>query len=67
MLQPFRDEFNASFTPGKYDDLLRRLDETTRTHIDFRVAETPCFFAKAMLDEMAAVGAELTHQLVDSH
>ena len=66
MLQPFRDEFNASFTSGKYDGLLRRLDETTRTHIEFRVAETPCFFERAMLDKMAAVGAELTHQLVGS-
>ena len=66
MLQPFRDEFNASFTPGKYRDLLRRVDEKTRTRVEFRVAETPCFFAKAMLEEMAAVGADLTRQLVDS-
>ncbi len=66
MLQPFRDEFNASFTPEKYKTLLGRLDQRTRTHVDFRVAETPCFFDKSLLVEMAAVGAELTHQLVDS-
>ena len=66
MLQPFRDEFNASFTPEKYASLLRRLDERTRTHVEFRVAETPCFFERSMLEEMAAIGAELTQQLVGS-
>ena len=66
MLQPFREEFNAAFTPEKYQNLLAGLDEATRTKIEFRVAETPCFFPKALLDEMAATGAELTHQLVGS-
>ena len=66
MLQPFRKEFNASFTQEKYQRLLGLLDKATRTHIEFRVAETPCFFSKALLDEMAATGAELTHQLVGS-
>ena len=66
MLQPFRERFNASFTPDTYQRLLRSLDETTRTHVEFRVAETPCFFTREMLAEMAATGAELTHQLVDS-
>lgn len=66
MLQPFRDEFNAAFTPEKYRRLLGRLNEKTRSSIEFRVAETPCFFPKALLDEMATVGAELTHMLVDS-
>ena len=66
MLQPFRQEFNAAFTPEKYQRLLRSVDEATRAHVEFRVAETPCFFPRALLDEMAAIGAELTHQLVGS-
>ncbi|MBB5057754.1 hypothetical protein HDF16_002460 [Granulicella aggregans] len=67
MLQPFRDDFNAAFTPEKYRGLLSRLDAATRSSsIQFRVAETPCFFPKALLDEMAATGTELTNQLVDS-
>jgi hypothetical protein len=66
MLQPFRDDFNAAFTPEKYRGLLSRLDDATRTSIQFRVAETPCFFPKTLLDEMAATGTELTNQLVDS-
>jgi hypothetical protein len=66
MLQPLRNEFNRAFTPEKYRQLLARLDETTRTHIQFRVSETPCFFPQSLMDEMAATGAELTHMLVDS-
>jgi hypothetical protein len=32
--------------------------------VEFRIAETPCFFPKALLDAMATTGAELTHRLV---
>jgi hypothetical protein len=66
MLQPFRDEFNARFESAKYDALLARLNEATRTAVQFRVCETPCFFPQAMLEEMAEIGRDLTHQLVDS-
>lgn len=66
MLQPFRRKFNESFTQEKYQRLLRSVDDSTRTHVEFRVAETPCFFPKELLDEMAATGAELTHRLVGS-
>jgi hypothetical protein len=66
MLEPFREQFNASFTTEKYDRLLAELDEATRTSIQFRVAETPCFFSKSLLEEMAATGIELTRQLVES-
>lgn len=44
--------------------MLHSLDACVRSHVEFRVAETPCFFPKALLDEMAAIGAELTHRLV---
>src|ERR1700679_4220696 len=65
MLEPYRSDFNARFTAEKYAELLRRLDLRTGTHIDFRVAETPCFFPRALMDEMVRAGIELTHQLVD--
>ncbi len=45
MLQPYRDHFNTHFTPAKYADLVARLNRLTRTTIEFRVAETPCFFS----------------------
>jgi hypothetical protein len=66
MLQPYRDRFNARFDPAGYNDLLSRLNRITRTNIEFRVAETPCFFSRALMDELAATGVDLTHQLLDN-
>jgi hypothetical protein len=66
MLQPFREEFNARFKPSDYRGLLARLKETTRSEIQFRVCETPCFFPEALLAEMSETGKVLTRQLVDS-
>ncbi|NYF90065.1 hypothetical protein RBB79_10855 [Tunturiibacter empetritectus] len=66
MLQPYRDRFNAQFTTAKYEDLLARLNRRTRTTVDFRVAETPCFFPNSLMQELAQTGAQLTHQLLDN-
>jgi hypothetical protein len=66
MLQPYRDSFNGHFTSRRYDDLLYRLNHQTRTNIEFRVAETPCFFSREMIDDLAAIGSTLTHQLLDN-
>lgn len=64
MIEPFRSDFNARFTQAKYAKLLRVLDERTRTHIQFRIAETPCFFSRELMDRMIRAGAELTTQLL---
>ena len=67
MLQPYRDRFNANFTPAAYADLLSRLNCITRTDaVEFRIAETPCFFSASLMDALAATGAELTRQLLDN-
>jgi hypothetical protein len=67
VLEPFRSRFNAEqFSPERYAELLARLDERTRTKVEFRVCETPCFFPKELLEEMAEIGRVLTHQLIDS-
>ncbi len=65
MIPSLRQEFNARYRPEDYRRLLRDLDAATRTHIAFRVAETPVFIPQELLEEMAAIGAELTHRLVD--
>ena len=64
MIRSLRQEFNSRYRPEAYRLLLRNLDVCVRTHVPFRVAETPVFFPKALLDEMATVGAELTRRLV---
>jgi hypothetical protein len=66
MIASLRKQFNASFTPEKYQAFLRRIDDTCGTHVQFRLSETPCFFPKSLLDRMADDGKELIRQLVDS-
>ncbi len=66
MLEPYRSRFNQTqFSADRYEQLKQRLDRRTRAKIDFRVCETPCFFAKELLVEMAETGRVLIHQLID--
>jgi hypothetical protein len=66
MIPSLRRQFNDRFTPEKYQAFLRRVDEISGTHVEFRLSETPCFFPKELLDRMAAYGQELIRQLVDN-
>ncbi len=64
MLEPFRDEFNARFTPEAFAKLRESLTRETRSEITFPVSETPVFFGRELLDEMIDAGHELTAQLL---
>jgi hypothetical protein len=66
MIPSLRNQFNASFTPEKYQTFLRRIDDACGTHVQFRLSETPCFFPKSLLERMAEDGKELIRQLVES-
>ena len=67
MLEPYRQQFNTTqFTPARYQELLRSLARRTRSAVEFRVCETPCFFPLDLLQDMTRTGRELTHQLIDS-
>jgi hypothetical protein len=66
MIPSLRRQFNDGFTPEKYQAFLRRIDDASGTHVQFRLAETPCFFPKELLDRMAADGKELIRQLVEN-
>jgi hypothetical protein len=65
VIPSLRSDFNARFRPEAFRNLLHSLDAIASTHIAFPIAETPCFFPQALLDEMARIGADLTHQLID--
>jgi hypothetical protein len=65
VIPELRHDFNGRFRSEAFRKMLHGLDAVSRTHVSFPIAETPCFFPKPLLDEMAAVGAELTHRLVD--
>src|SRR5271167_2141789 len=65
MVPALREEFNRKYTPEKYRQFLEALDKACRTHVGFRVSETPCFVPQSLLDQMAQYGRELVSQLVD--
>lgn len=66
MVPHLRRAFNQNFTPEKYRAFLSALDRRCGTPVKFRVAETPCFFPKSLLDQMADDGRELVNQLLKS-
>ena len=66
MIPHLRRAFNQQFTPEKYQNFLAALDRRCGTQVKFRVAETPCFFPKSLLDKMAEDGRVLVDQLLDS-
>jgi hypothetical protein len=66
MIPALREAFNRNFRPEIYQQLLKNLEASAGTPIAFRVAETPCFLPKALLDQMAGYGRDLVLQLVDN-
>lgn len=66
MIPSLRKQFNERFSPDKYRSFLRRIDDLSGTHVEFRLSETPCFFPKELLDRMARDGQELIRQLMDN-
>jgi hypothetical protein len=65
VIPALRQDLNRRFDPGVFRTMLHGLDAVARTHVGFPVAETPCFFPKSLLDEMAQIGADLTLRLVN--
>jgi hypothetical protein len=63
MIPSFRRQFNESFREEKYRALLKAMEAACGQPVPFRISETPCFFPKALIDEMAQYGRELIHQL----
>ena len=65
MIPALREAFNSKFRPEFYQEFLRGLNAAAGTPIGFRVCETPCFFPRALLDQMAEYGRDLVLQLVN--
>ena len=63
MIPALRQQFNANFTPEKYQRLLKVMEERCGTPVKFRVCETPVFLPKPLLDRMCDYGKELILQL----
>jgi hypothetical protein len=52
MVPELRRAFNASFTPERYEALLRGLDAQAGFHIEFRISETPLFLSADLTREL---------------
>ncbi len=63
MIPSLRQRFNANFTPEKYQTFLQVMEERCGAPVEFRMSETPCFFPKALFDQMSQYGKELIQQL----
>ncbi len=63
MILSLRKRFNENFTLEKYQKLLLAMEERCGAPMQFRVSETPCFFPRPLLDQMAQYGKDLIHQL----
>jgi hypothetical protein len=66
MIPALREAFNRNYRPEIYQHLLKDLESRAGAPIAFRVAETPCFLPKALLDQMADYGRDLALQLVNN-
>ncbi|HXY02555.1 MAG TPA: hypothetical protein VEI49_03205, partial [Terriglobales bacterium] len=63
MIPSLRKQFNEKFRAEKYQQLLKAIEERSGTPMQFRVSETPCFFPRELLEQMAQYGKELIRQL----
>jgi len=54
-----RTAFNAEFTLGKYDALVRCVNETEKWPADFRISETPVFLTREFTEEVTRAANEI--------
>ncbi len=64
MIPELRARFNAKFRPDDYTKLLGLIEQRCGLRPEFRVAETPMFVERAMLERLAKEGIELTKALL---
>ena len=66
MVPSLRQPFNESWTDAGYRDLVARLESRTGATLGFPISETPCFFPRALMDELAATGVTLVRQILEN-
>jgi hypothetical protein len=66
LIPELRAQFNRSFSPDRYETLLSWLDSRCGVKVGFRVAESPIFLERNLLEQMASSGAKLARELMDN-
>lgn len=64
MISELRRRFNHDYSPERYAELLACLERRFGAPVEFRVAETPIFVPRELLDQMAGAGAEMCAALL---
>lgn len=62
MIPRLRRAFNDAWREERYQDFLAILGARAGVDVEFPLAETPCFFPRALVDELAAAGEALVRQ-----
>jgi hypothetical protein len=62
MIATYREAFNAAYSDAKYDALHKTLEKRSGDPLGFHLSETPCFYPRSLMNELARVGAELVQQ-----
>jgi len=65
MITNLRNDFNARWTPAKYNELQQKVAEKTRTQLEVRICETPIFVPADLMQTMIDAGTEMVHQLLN--
>ncbi len=66
MIRVHRERFNRAFTPERYQAYVDALERRTGGLIEFHLSETPCFFARDLMDRLVAAAEDLVRQLLDN-
>jgi hypothetical protein len=66
MIPSYRQDFNARFTPEKYEQLRHEMASRCGMEVPFALCETPCFFPHALVVRMSEDGKALIRQLVEN-
>jgi hypothetical protein len=64
LIPELRSRFNSRYQPARYPELLSQLEQLCGVAIEFRVAETPVFLSRDLLDQVAHAGSRLARSLV---
>jgi hypothetical protein len=64
MIPALRARYNHHYHPEQYATLLATLERCAGAPIEFRIAETPVFLPRPLLDEMAQAGMHLCRRLL---
>ncbi|MGH9384522.1 MAG: hypothetical protein ACRD2N_09575 [Vicinamibacterales bacterium] len=62
MVPAYRQSFNASWSEARYESLHTTLEKRSGAPLGFHLSETPCFYSRSLMNELARLGAELVEQ-----